>query len=88
MRTVDEIKSIALAEIDRRGEELIGIARTILENPEPGFREFKTAETVAAAFQRLEIPYKDGIGITGLPSRPPRWNGRPNGGGHGRTRLA
>ena len=66
MRTVDEIKSIALAEIDRRGDELIGITKTILDNPEPGFREFKTAKTVAEAFQRLEIPYKDGIGITGL----------------------
>ena len=66
MTTVDELKAKASSEIDRRGDELIGIAKTILDNPEPGFREFKTARTVAEAFQRFGIPYKDGIGITGL----------------------
>lgn len=66
MTTASELKVKAVAEIDRRGDELIGIAKTILDNPEPGFKEFKTARTVAQAFQRLEIPYKDGIGITGL----------------------
>lgn len=66
MTTASELKAKAIAEIDRRGDELIGIARTILDNPEPGFKEFKTARTVARAFQRLGIPYKDGIGVTGL----------------------
>ena len=70
MTTVDELKAKASSEIDRRGDELIGIAKTILDNPEPGFREFKTARTVAEAFQRFGIPYKDGIGITGLRGRP------------------
>ncbi len=66
MTTASELKAKAIAEIDRRGDELIGIAKNILDNPEPGFKEFKTARTVAQAFQRLGIPYKDGIGITGL----------------------
>ena len=66
MPSVEQLKAKACAEIDRRGDELIGIAKTILDNPEPGFREFKTARTVAEAFQRFGIPYKDGIGITGL----------------------
>ena len=66
MTTASELKAKAIAEIDSRGDELIGIAKTILDNPEPGFKEFKTARTVANAFQRLGIPYKDGIGITGL----------------------
>ncbi len=66
MMTVAELKARATAEIDRRGEELIGIAKRILDNPEPGFREFKTARTVAEAFRGLGIPYRDGIGITGL----------------------
>lgn len=66
MTSVAELKSKACAEIDRRGDELIGIAKTILDNPEPGFKEFKTARTVAQAFQGLGIPYKDSIGITGL----------------------
>ncbi len=66
MMTAGELKARAAAEIDRCGDELIGIAKTILDNPEPGFKEFKTASTVADAFQRFGIPYKEGIGITGL----------------------
>ena len=66
MPSVDDLKTKAVAEIDRRGDELIGISKTILDNPEPGFREFKTARTVAQAFRRFGIPYKDSIGITGL----------------------
>ncbi len=66
MPSVEQLKAKACAEIDRRGDELIGIAKTILDNPEPGFREFKTARTVAEAFRGFGIPYKDGIGITGL----------------------
>ena len=31
-----ELKLAVQAEIDRRGEELIQVARTILDNPEPG----------------------------------------------------
>ena len=56
MPSVERLKAKACAEIDRLGDELIGIARTILDNPEPGFREFKTARTVAEAFQRFGIP--------------------------------
>ncbi len=66
MSTVDELKSKAAAEIERRGEYLIGIARTILNRPEPGFREFETARAVGEAFAGLGIAYRDRIGITGL----------------------
>ncbi len=66
MTTVAELKAKASAEIDRRGDELIGVTKNILDNPEPGFREFKTARTVAEAFRGFGVPYREGIGITGL----------------------
>ena len=66
MATADELKSRAAAAIDRRGDDLIGIARAILDNPEPGFREFRTAERVADAFRGLGIEHRGGIAMTGL----------------------
>ena len=66
MPTAGELKARVTAEIDRHGDELIDIAKTILDNPEPGFREVKTAATVARAFQNLGIPFRDRIAITGL----------------------
>jgi amidohydrolase len=78
MPTVEELKAKAQAEIDRHGDELIRIARTILDNPEPGFKELKTSRLVAERFKELGIPYRDGIAITGL-------KGMLEGGGPGPT---
>jgi amidohydrolase len=66
MSTVEEMKSKAQAEIDRRGDDLIGVSKTILNNPEPGFKEFKTSRLVAEKFREYSIPFQGGIAITGL----------------------
>ncbi len=66
MPTPEEMKAVAQAEIDRRGDELVRIAKTILDNPEPGFREEKTSRLVAETFRGMGVPFQDGIGITGL----------------------
>ena len=67
--TVDELKRAVQAEIDRRGEEAVGVSREILRNPEPGFREERTSKRVADEFRRLEVPFEDGIALTGLKGR-------------------
>ena len=47
MLSNQELKQKACAAIEKRKEELIGIAKDILAHPEPGFGEVKTAELVA-----------------------------------------
>ena len=66
MPTIDEMKASVRAEIDRHGDDLIGVAKTVLANPEPGFREEKTARLVGEKFVDLGIPHHDRIAITGL----------------------
>ena len=66
MPTTDNLKATVSAEIDRRGDELIRIAREILKNPETGFREEKTSRLVAEQFRALGIQCQDGIAITGV----------------------
>ena len=78
MPTKEELKAAVQAEIDRRGDELIGVAKTILDSPETGFREQKTSRFVAEKFREFGIPYQGGIAITGL-------KGMLNGGGAGPT---
>ncbi|MBM3934905.1 MAG: amidohydrolase [SAR202 cluster bacterium] len=63
---VAEIKAAVVAEIDRRGDEAVKLAKEILANPEGGFREHKTSRRVAEKFRELGIPFQDGIAITGL----------------------
>ena len=78
MTSIDELKATVQSEIDRRGDELIGAAKKILANPEPGFREKKTSQLVAQRFERMGIPYQGSIAITGL-------KGVLNGGSSGPT---
>ncbi|MBA7642188.1 Hippurate hydrolase [subsurface metagenome] len=66
MPSKEELKSKVCREIDRRSEEIIGVAKAILENPETGFRELKTSRLVAQKFAELGIAYRDGIAITGV----------------------
>lgn len=62
----DELKQRVLAEIDSHADEAIGIAKTILGHPEPGFREAKTSKVVAEQFKRMGIPHKTGLALTGV----------------------
>lgn len=66
MVATEALKAAVQAEIDRRGKELIEVAKTILDHPEPGFREHKTSQLVAQKFHDFGIPFQDGIALTGL----------------------
>ena len=66
MPSKEELKQRACAEIDARADKLINISRSILNNPEPGFREIKTSQLVASMFPEANIPYRDGLAITGV----------------------
>ncbi len=68
MPSKEELKARVCQEIDKHSDEIIGIAKTILASPEPGFREFKTMKIVTGKLQEIGLPYKDGIGLTGVKS--------------------
>ena len=65
---LERIKSLVCDEIEKNGDKLISVAKEILQNPEPGFKEFKTAEIVSREFESLQMSYETGIAITGLKS--------------------
>ena len=66
MPTKEDLKDCAFAEIDRRGEELVRLSQQILAHPEPGFREFQTAALVGEQFATMGVPFRSGLGMTGL----------------------
>jgi amidohydrolase len=69
MGSVDELKRTACAAIEARKQEIVGVARDILQFPETGFNEGRTARVVAGRFQEMGIPYREGLALTGVKGR-------------------
>jgi amidohydrolase len=61
-----EMKRRVCEAIDALRDEIIGLGRTVRDNPELGFKEYKTAATVARTFAAHGIPYEAKLAITGV----------------------
>jgi amidohydrolase len=62
----EAIKQTVFKAIDQSYEELKSYASSVAAEPEFGFKEFKTAKKVEAQFDKLGIPYRSGLAITGV----------------------
>ena len=51
--------------IDEHQDMILGIADEIWNNPERGYREYKTAALVKKVFEKLNLPFKDNLVVTG-----------------------
>ncbi len=66
MPSKEDLKRKAAEIIDAKADDLVTIAKTILKNPEPGFRELKTAKLVAEQFAAMGMQPRNGLAITGV----------------------
>ena len=66
MIDVQDLKKSAWTAIDNRSDWLIDVAKTVLQNPEPGFFEIKTSKYVSGKLAELGISHDSGIALTGL----------------------
>ena len=66
MASIEELKANAQAAIDARSTWLINTAKTILDQPEAGFQEVKTAQLVSEKLNELGIAHETGIALTGM----------------------
>jgi len=69
--TVQEMKAAVCAAIDKNADKIIAIGESIFQEPELGFKEFKTAAKVKAVFDELGLEYKDEVAITGVIANMP-----------------
>ena len=64
----EELKAKVFAAIDANAEKIIEIGETIWKNPEPGYREYKTAALTADILKSLGLPTQEKLGLTGVRS--------------------
>jgi amidohydrolase len=62
----EELKLQVFDAIDDHADELVNLTQTILNNPEPGFREVKTSQLVCSVLGEMGIPFRSGLGLTGV----------------------
>ncbi len=65
-RSKEELKRLVSEVIDSKADELVNLAQTILDNPEPGFRETKTSRLVSNKFGELGLRSRAGLAMTGV----------------------
>ncbi len=65
-KSVEDLKAAVSAEIDFKGAEAVRVARQVLDTPEPGFREHRTAALVAQTLRGMGINCDEGIAVTGV----------------------
>ena len=62
----EELKELVCKTVDENAERIIEIGERILAKPEMGYREFETSKLIKEEFERLGIPYRDKLAITGV----------------------
>lgn len=63
---INAIKKMVIDTIDNNREKIISIANQIFNNPELGFKEYKTSELVKTIFKELNIDFQDKLALTGV----------------------
>ena len=66
MNSCAELKQHLTHEIDARRETVVGIGEAIMDAPELGFKEFRTADLVKETFTDFGLSFDDELAITGV----------------------
>ncbi|QDU44897.1 p-aminobenzoyl-glutamate hydrolase subunit B [Symmachiella dynata] len=66
MNSCAELKQHLTHEIDARRETVVGIGEAIMDAPELGFKEFRTADLVKESFTDFGLSFDDQLAITGV----------------------
>jgi len=67
--TKQELKQKVCAAIDANRSRILALGHAIFNEPELGFKEFKTAAKVEETFKRMQLPYEKELAITGVKAR-------------------
>ncbi len=75
MRTLEEVRKAVSDAIERRADEIVAMGDYVWQNPEPGYKEFKTAKYANEKLKSLGLPLRENLAITGM--RADLDSGRP-----------
>ena len=62
----ERLKKYVCTKVDSIRDDIVTIGESIMDTPELGYKEFRTAETVKQTLEGMGLTYEDGLGITGV----------------------
>ncbi len=65
----ETLKKQVCAAIDQRRERIVALGEAIMDDPELGFKEVRTARRVAEIFAELQLPFEEGLALTGVKAQ-------------------
>lgn len=65
----ETLKKQVCAAIDLRRERIVALGEAIMDDPELGFKEVRTARRVAEVFAELQLPFEEGLALTGVKAQ-------------------
>jgi len=66
MSISEELRTKVCALIDERQEHIIGLGEAIMDAPELGFKEVRTADRVKKVFEEVDLPFESELALTGV----------------------
>ncbi len=65
----ESLKKIVIAEVDKHRDVILQLGKKIYENPETGYKEYKTTEAVCDALKSLGLDVEENLAVTGCRAR-------------------
>ena len=62
----ERLKQAVCDAVDRHRDRVVGVGEAIMDEPELGFKEMKTAQRVQAVFAEAGLPAEAGLALTGV----------------------
>ena len=62
----ERLKKYVCTKVDSVRDDIVTIGESIMDTPELGYKEFRTADTVKESLENMGLTYEDGLGITGV----------------------
>ena len=66
MKSKEELKQLLCDAVDKREEDIFALYESVYSEPEYGYKEVKTSAKFRDFLDKLGVPHKDGLAITGV----------------------
>ena len=62
----EQLKGSVCASVEASRERIVELGESVMDEPEVGFKEHRTADRVKSVFEEAGLPFEEGLALTGV----------------------